>query len=116
MSGCAATRSSSTLERTNIDSINAELLTPTPAYKLILSEEDILDKRYVTLGDISVTVSKTTIFNKDPTRGQVEEKLRVEAAKLGADAVVLIRFGSVGITAVSWGVLKGNGRAVKFIE
>jgi hypothetical protein len=31
--------------------------------------------------------------------------LRKEAAKLGADAVVLVRYGSIGVSAFSWGSL-----------
>jgi uncharacterized protein YbjQ (UPF0145 family) len=44
----------------------------------------------------------------------VDAKLRKEAVKLGADAVVLVRYGTVGIGMTSWGVLHGEGRAIKF--
>ena len=82
--------------------------------ELPLTENDITDRPYKALGDIKVTVRKTTIFNKDPTRADVDAKLRKEATKLGADAVVLVRYGTVGIGMTSWGVLHGEGRAVKF--
>jgi len=81
---------------------------------MLLTENDITDRPYKVLGDIKVTASKLTIFNKDPTREDVDDKLRREAAKLGADAVVLIRYGTVGIGLTSWGVLHGQGRAIKF--
>jgi len=81
---------------------------------VLVSENDITDKPYKVLGDIKVTVRKTTIFNADPTRAQVDEKLRKQAKKMGADAVVLVRYGTVGIGLTSWGVLDGQGRAVKF--
>ena len=85
-----------------------------PAAEIIITENDITDKPYVVLGDISVDVKKTTIFNKDPTHEQADEQLRAEAAKLGADAVILVRYGSVGISALSWGSLNAKGRAVHF--
>jgi len=80
-----------------------------------VTENDITDRRYQSLGDVSVVVRKATIFDADPTRERVDEALRREAARLGADAVVLVRYGTVGIDAFSWGRLDGNGRAVRFL-
>jgi len=82
--------------------------------QIIVTENDITDRRYVSLGDLSVEVAKWNIFEKDPTREQVIAALRAQAAKLGADAVVLVRYGTVGITPFSWGALDGKGRAVAF--
>lgn len=88
---------------------------PAPAAgELLLTENDITDRPYKAIGDIKVTVRKTTLFNKDPSRADVDAKLRREATKLGADAVVLVRYGTVGIGMTSWGVLHGDGRAIKF--
>lgn len=81
---------------------------------VLITEGDITDRPYTVLGDVSVTVNKTTIFNADPTREMVNEELRKEAAKRGADAVVLTRYGTVGISLMSWGSLEGKGRAVAF--
>jgi uncharacterized protein YbjQ (UPF0145 family) len=80
-----------------------------------VTENDITDRRYESLGDISVAVRKTTIFDSDPTRERVDEALKREAARIGADAVVLVRYGTVGIDAFSWGRLDGNGRAIRFV-
>jgi hypothetical protein len=77
-------------------------------------ETDVTDHKYRTLGDISVTVSKWSIFDDDPTPAKVNEALRKRAAEMGADAVVLVRYGTVGISLLSWGSLDGNGRAVVF--
>jgi uncharacterized protein YbjQ (UPF0145 family) len=66
------------------------------------------------LGDIEVTINKTTIFHPDPTREMADEKLREEAAKLGAEAVILVRYGDAGVTAASWGTLNAKGRAIVF--
>ena len=76
----------------------------------------IRDRNYESLGDIEVSVSKTTVFHPDPTNEMIDEKLREEAAELGADAVILVRYGTVGISAFSWGKLDGNGRAIKFVD
>ena len=86
------------------------------ASEIIVTEEDITDRAYRVLGDINVTVNKTTIFNADPTREMVNLELREEAHKLNADAVILVRYGSVGIGLASWGSLDGKGRAIAFTE
>jgi len=83
---------------------------------IIITEKDITDKKYKILGDIEVTVNKSTIFHSDPTPQMVNEKLQKEATKLGADAVVLVRYGTVGVSFVSWGSLNGKGRAIAFID
>lgn len=83
---------------------------------IIITEKDITDKKYKILGDIEVTVNKSTIFHSDPTPQMVNEKLQKEAAKLGADAVVFVRYGTVGVSFVSWGSLNGKGRAIAFID
>lgn len=87
---------------------------PTTSDKVALFEGDVSDRAYETLGDISVTVRKTTIFHPDPTREMVAERLQEEAAKLGADAVIHVRYGTVGIGSMSWGSLEGKGRAIIF--
>jgi uncharacterized protein YbjQ (UPF0145 family) len=86
------------------------------ARDIVVTEEDITDRAYRVLGDVNVTVNKTTIFNADPTREMVNEKLREEAHALNADAVILVRYGSVGIGLMSWGSLDGKGRAIAFTE
>jgi len=54
------------------------------------------------------------LFHADPTKEMVNKKLKEEAAKLGADAVTHVRYGTVGISMMSWGRLDGKGRAVQF--
>ena len=81
-----------------------------------MTTEDIQDRPYKVIGDIVASVSKTTIFNADPTHEMVDQELREEAAEAGADAVILIRYGTVGVSFASWGTLEGRGRAIRFIE
>jgi uncharacterized protein YbjQ (UPF0145 family) len=83
---------------------------------IFVTEKDIGDRKYKVLGDIEVTVNKTTIFHKDPTREMVNEKLRKEASKLGADAVILVRYGTGGMSMMSYGALNGKGRAIVFLD
>lgn len=82
--------------------------------QIIVTQSDITDRSYVPLGDVTVTVYKTTIFNADPTHADVDQRLRTKAAEMGGDAVILVRYGTVGIGAMSWGELEGKGRVVVF--
>ena len=115
-SGCATW---STSQVSDVNKVNTDS-TPTTVQKLpqniLVTETDITDRKYKVLGDIEVTVHKTTIFNEDPTYEQVNEKLKEEAAKLGADAVILVRYGTVGISLLSWGSLNGKVRAIVFVD
>jgi uncharacterized protein YbjQ (UPF0145 family) len=79
-------------------------------------EGDITDRAYTPVGDISATVNKTTVFHANPTPELVAEKLRAEAFRLGADAVIFITYGKVGVSMMSWGSLEGKGRAVRFSD
>jgi hypothetical protein len=85
-----------------------------PAAQIEIIEGDVADRPYKSLGDISVTVNKVTIFNADPTHDMMNQRLRNEAAKLGADAVIQVRYGTVGRVALSSGSLNGKGRAIVF--
>jgi len=107
--GCATWSSSSVDNKAAGAAVKA-----TDPAKVTLSEGDMANRKYISLGDVSVTVNKTTVFNKDPTRDDVNAKLREEAAKLGADAVILVRYGDGGISLMSWGSLEGRGRAIKY--
>lgn len=116
LSGCAGNWSSANVEApagSTTATIEKARVAKTPS-SVLVTKTDITDKAYDVLGDIEVTVNKTTIFHPDPTPELVDEKLREEAAELGADAVILVRYGSVGVSFFSWGSLDGRGRAVAF--
>lgn len=89
---------------------------PTNPASVIITKDDITDRPYDVIGDIKVTVNKTTIFHADPTPALVDERLKEKAGELGADAVILVRYGSVGVSVFSWGSLDGQGRAVFFTK
>ena len=84
--------------------------------EILLTESDITDRKYERLGDLTVTVNKTTAFHADPTKEMVNDKLKAEAAKLGADAVIHVTYGNTGVSFFSWGSLEGKGRAIRFTE
>ena len=116
LSACA-TWSTSSVKGTDQGAMSTSAIAQTSPDKIIITEADIGDRKYKVLGDIEVNVNKTTIFNADPTPGKVNERLRKEAAKLGADAVILVRYGTVGVSVLGgWGSLNGKGRAIAFVE
>ena len=111
--GCA-TWSTSSVDGKSADAKPA--VAKTSPEKIIIRDTDIVDKKYKSLGDITATVNKTTIFNANPTQDQVNVKLREKASEMGADAVILVRYGNGGISIMSWGSLEGKGRAITFVQ
>lgn|SRR5574344_1125120 len=117
VSGCA-TWSTSSVDNKNLPSeaSTQEAVSKKEPSQIYLTDQDVVDREYKSLGDITVRVNKTTIFHPNPTRDMVNEKLQKEASELGADAVILIRYGDGGISLMSWGSLEGKGRAIKYIK
>lgn len=113
LAGCGSYSTSSVKPATGA-ATGVAAKTTKSATDVMLTEGDITDRPYTVLGDIAVTVRKVTIFDADPTKEKVGEALKEKAASMGADAVVLARYGTVGIGFSSWGVMDGNGRAVVF--
>lgn len=89
---------------------------PTQPHSILITKEDITDRKYEVIGDITATVNKTTLFHPCPTEHSVNQKLKEKAAEIGADAVMLVRYGEVGVSFWSYGSLEGKGRAIKFIS
>jgi uncharacterized protein YbjQ (UPF0145 family) len=112
VTACSPTWSTGSVNQSDVQK-SAKVAATNPA-DITVTEGDIKNRKYVSLGDISATVNKTTAFNKAPTKEDVNNALRQRAAKLGADAVILARYGEGGISLFSWGSLEGKGRAIKF--
>jgi hypothetical protein len=108
LTGCA------TWTQTSVDRQSEAPAAKTPIEKIAVIEGDFKDRQYKTLGEISVTVNKTTVFHADPTPSAVNQALREKASEIGADAVVGVLYGQVGVSLFSWGSLQGKGRAIKF--
>lgn len=114
LSGCA-TWSTSSVDAQTAD-VKTAAVQPTSSANVTITDGDIVDKTYVSLGDVTVNVNKTTVFHPNPTPALVNEKLKEKAAELGADAVIFVRYGSGGISMMSWGSLEGKGRAVRYVK
>ena len=83
---------------------------------MIITQDDLSEQKYNIIGKISVKLSKWTALSPDPTKEDADNKLREEAAKKGANAVIFVRYSGPKITLTSWGVLEANGEAVRFEE
>lgn len=111
LSGCA-TWGSANIDKSTGGSQKA--YAPTQPQEIIISSEDITDRKYEVIGDITATVNKTTAFHPNPTKAMVNTKFKEKAAAVGADAVILVRYGETGVSFWSYGSLEGKGRAIKF--
>ena len=71
------------------------------------------DTPYQTVGDLKVKKgAQPTPFNKRPTEDELAVKLREQAAKLGADAVINVHY-KAGVIPSSWRGMTATGTAVK---
>lgn len=113
LSGCA-TWSTSSVDASGAAPTAATTQVKRAPADIRVLETDVVDRQYQALGDITARVNKTTIFNANPTREMVNVKLQEQASELGADAVILVRYGEGGVSLMSWGSLEGKGRAIKF--
>lgn len=72
---------------------------------------DGIAEPYKILGEITAKVSKGSLLSKSPTIEDVNFKLQEEASKLGANAVIRVKY-SRGMSLVSYEVLKAVGTAI----
>lgn len=105
-SGCATYRTSS-----NIKSEPESVVDKTA--HVIITEGDLPGQKYKEIGPIEVSVKKLTVFNKDPTKEQVNEALIEKARLIGANAVINVTYKS-GIGFTTWGFMDAKGTGVKF--
>jgi len=90
---------------------------PTPVEQIQLTDgSDLNNGRFEVVGPVKATIGKVTAFHPQPTVAQGEQKLRVEAAELGADGVINAKVSDVTICALSWGCRILSGTAVKFTK
>jgi len=66
---------------------------------------------YKVLGGVSARVQAATVISKAPTVEQVDAKLRYEASRKRANAVINVTY-KRGISAFSWKALTAYGTAV----
>lgn len=77
---------------------------------------DITDRPYEVIGEVSAGVRKATIFSKAASAEKIFRELWERAERLGADAVIKAQYGKSHITAMSWGKTNATGIAIRFIE
>lgn len=65
---------------------------PTPAALIVLREDDLVGQPYYRVGDIKAEAHQKAIMTKKPARVMLDESLRTQAARLGADAVLMIKY------------------------
>jgi len=70
-----------------------------------------ISRPYKVIGAIKARVGAATIFSKTPTIEDVNFKLREEALKIGANAVIGVEYDR-GISFWSWKALTATGTAV----
>ena len=100
----------------SLQMLDKQAYVSTSPSSVIITEDDLSEKKYNVIGKITVKLSKWTALSPDPTREDANNKLREEAAKKGANAVIFVRYSGPKITLTSWGVLEANGEAVRFEE
>ncbi|MEO9819969.1 MAG: hypothetical protein ABJQ34_15390 [Paracoccaceae bacterium] len=79
----------------------------------LVSANTINGGNFTTIGEIKTSVGKATAFGKTPTLADGQQKLRIEAAELGADAVINVQISDVTVCLISWGCRNVSGTAVR---
>jgi hypothetical protein len=112
LSGCVVTGAA--VHPAGANNGTAELQHATNAAEILIREGDLKNRPYVVLGEISAWGRISNLLSSNPTRADVDEALRAQAAKMGADAVILVRYRSARTGLASRGKLTGEGRAIAF--
>jgi hypothetical protein len=66
---------------------------------------------FKSIGPIKAKVGAATVFSKTPTMEDVNQKLREQAAQMGANAIIDIKYDR-GVSMSSWKALTATGTAV----
>lgn len=84
------------------------------AERLPVYEGDI-DKPYVVVGEIKDNLRKPFPYLPNPTKEKIMLEIWERARKLGADAVINLRYGETKQTLFDHGRTPISGKAIKFI-
>lgn len=77
----------------------------------IAIHSDLISQSYTPIQEITAKASKASLFSNSPTIEDVNFKLQEEASRLGANAILNVRY-SRGMSLTSYEVLKAVGLAV----
>lgn len=89
---------------------------PKNASMIVISEGDVSNQAYTHIGKVSAYGRMITLESSQPTREDVNEALREEASKIGADAVIFVTYKSERTGLMSRGMMTGEGQAVIFTD
>jgi hypothetical protein len=73
-----------------------------------------VDRTYTALGRVSAKQSRQTLHQGSPQLDDINGKLRMDAVRLGADAVVQVQYKRGGLSLTSWSSLEASGTAVRW--
>jgi uncharacterized protein YbjQ (UPF0145 family) len=59
---------------------------------IVLSEQDFAGRRYARVGDVRSEVHQKSMFPKTPSKDLLNANIKAQALKLGADAVVQVKY------------------------
>ena len=84
------------------------------AGEILISESNALSRPYVVIGNVRAWGRSLNLLSSNPTRADVDEALRAESAKLGADAVIAVRYHTSREGLRSRGVMSAEGQAIQY--
>ena len=88
--------------------------TPINPGAIEITEGDLPNRHYVVVGEVSATGRSFNLISSNPTRADVDQALRVQAARLNADAIIHVKYRSERSGLQSRGKLSGSGQAIVF--
>lgn len=115
LTACGDVMTSPTAVREQVVEFETTTQTPLDAIQVV-SAGTINAGKFAAVGEIKTSVGKATALGKTPSLEDGQQKLRIEAAKLGADAVINAKVSDVTICPLSWGCRNISGTAVKFVQ
>ena len=80
----------------------------------IITEGDIADRPYDEIGSVTANRGRGTLFDRQPTRDTVNLRLTDVARRMGADAVVRVRYTVRSPSPMSWGGMQADGMAIRY--
>ena len=98
---------------------SAQTIVAAPPYTsningFIITEGDIADRPYEELGPVHAARGRGTFFDRQPTRESVNIRLTEAAQRMGADAIVRVRYSGRSVSAMSWGGMQADGVAIRY--
>jgi len=83
-------------------------------YRIVpLYEQGAPERKFQPLAPVEVTLKKNTVFDREPTKENVNLLLQSRARELNADAVIGITYETLK-DEQDWNYMVGKGTAIKF--